>query len=265
MVESKNVPPPKSSILYRRMITLHQLIGGMPILSSKEDENWYRLAFMSLYPYRVDSPEGTEYVVSTTGITGKQLVQFHLLAAPSKFFGVDRADTIKDWHNLFADPKNSDRLDAHKTIPGWAYFEKYRERLLELIIHAYDKPRVLDAVIPLIRIKKNTVGRLTWNFDELDNELLGRVISSYDPLYYNPTKIIPILGPLIVAAFSPEVTSTWGPRISYPKDAERKGTNDSGSTQVLALTLWKAGTLLNTRFVQSAVNYLDSGQLPSQR
>lgn len=268
MIPENDGPSPELSIALRHPTSVWNLYEGIvpPQKKFKDGtkEDYYKLAETIIYPFLVRKPQGgKEYILATSPLNGVELTKIHHFAAPSKLFGVDNKDTQKDWDDLFSNYKNQDRLRAHQTIPGWNYYEIYREKLLSLINKAYQgTARSEDKIVPIVRLQENSQGHISWSFEPLEAKLASVIAPLYPEL--STENMLPVLGPLFLAAFSPDVTEKWGKNRGYPAHATRSGTNDMGSTQVIVLTLWESESLLESKLNKTAIQRIKKPWLRTQ-
>src|SRR5581483_2508449 len=112
-----------------------------------------------------------EYIVIGPAFSGKVINDLLYISAPSKLFGLDTKDIIKDWTDLYEDPSNKNRLKAHQQIPGWDLFERGRAKILDSI-----KGTNAKQICPVIRIIEKEENQLDWNLEtggyDISSELL---------------------------------------------------------------------------------------------
>ncbi len=113
------------------------------------------------------------------------------------------ADTRSDWYKLFT-TQNAQLLRTHKTLQGFQNFESYRESLLKFINQAYrrNNEELISSVINLHRSIK-------FGLQITSDEVLSELIKLMPGIIGNKNKILPILGPLLVAPYTPDLTHTW--------------------------------------------------------
>lgn len=188
----------------------------------------------------------TEVTAVCSGLRGIELQTMFHLAAPSKRYGVDYEDTLDDWKQLYNDPTNINRLKLHRRIPNWDIYENYRDELRRLIyLDYYGYHETIKTVHPVMKLRINN-GEVSWNLDELDEKDEDTIVPN------EPTmRMIPALGPLVTAAYSPQITSVWGKLLNYHLEESVRGTQDMGSTQAFPLTLAKADTLLDSSIIKN--------------
>ena len=233
--------------------------GEVPIQDGIQSDVRVRrtqIGWRPMKPYRLTSGE---LVVIGPQITGKELTILHHLAAPDKIYGPDEKDTISDWENLYNGKEaNVERLERHRAIPGWKeYFEPKRALLLDFIKNGYaDSPEGDLFVRPVIRLHSIEHGKPQWNLADLDEEIV-REISNRDGVIKDPAKmILPMLGPLFVAAYSPDITSDWPKYMGYDlQDGESQHFSQiAAATQTLPLTIAHADDLLDGEIIKNLFN-----------
>lgn len=155
---------------------------------------------------------------------------FHY-SASSKIFGLDTRDLTEDWVNIYK-PENSKILKNHieKYIgsENWELYESVRIPLREYIYRDWQRKKSGgetesgETLKPVVVLKEENDGKLTWNFPNTFN-----------------TSLMSVLGPSFIAAFSPDITTKWPPRIGQ----------DMGATQAIALNLVKKNDLLDSALI----------------
>jgi len=174
-----------------------------------------------------------EYIVIGPAFSGKVINDLLYISAPSKLFGLDTKDIIKDWTDLYEDPSNKNRLKAHQQIPGWDLFERGRAKILDSI-----KGTNAKQICPVIRIIEKEENQLDWNLEtggyDISSELL--------------------VGLLTIAALSPEITNSWESYQSY-YPSSRIRVQNMGSTQVLPLIVKERRQLLQSRVTKSIIKF----------
>lgn len=253
-------PEPRRSQLevarFLPAVSVAALYGRLPMQSEfrNNSEGLYReIAAREIRPTVMT--DGSMVFVGPP-IRGMELQALFHFAAPSKSYGdfeFDYADTQQDWRSIYGPGESAKRrLAGHRRIPGWDIFEKHRERLLDFIREDHDKAphQAIDHVRPVIHLTDNEFG-----LDDLDD-------ATADMLGLNPGEGVPFLGPLLVAAYSPAITSTWPERLNYGLKSTGEKTNNMGPTQVLPLTITWRSELMGSGLVGNMVDYCTTGELP---
>ncbi len=216
--------------------------------------------------YRELPDGGAQYTFIGPALRGLEVQCLSHFAAPSKRYakeyGLDVYDTIEDWDVLFDPrvPEQVARLEHHRRIPGWKeHFEPHRELILNHLRAVLDgQLPEYDALIPVVQIHKSREGKLGWGLRDLSRRNEDDLHAIDQPPYDRP-KYLPVLGPLFVAAFSPEHMRRFGPR--QQTNTIREGgyvggyTQDMGTTQAFALTIAVADTLLETPLAQALLDH----------
>jgi hypothetical protein len=231
-------------------------VPGQPKYASEEVEKFYfSLAKEPLYPFVMLVNETLQITTVCPPIRGKHLQWLFHYAAASKRFGIDQADRRSDWRLLYT-PSYKSLLEAHKHIPKWTeIFEQDREILDRFINEDYDQiSQATDIIVPVIQIT-NKDG-LEWDFSNINNQKIFSALAEYG-YPQDPARFFPRLGPLFVAAFSPQITSSpaWGPRLNFNLNTEGGVTQDMGATQALALVHAKSEDLLSSTLVKNLIAY----------
>lgn len=258
---------PGEAIYSRPPITIERLFGGSVPRQRNYDwrsrdveATYYTLSRIPLTTTLFVHDQEAEVQAIGPRIDGKTLTYLLHFAAPSKAFGVDVGDIIKDWDKLYTDPANAKRLAAHRKMAGWSEYEAERLRLLRTIETGYGgDPNNLDYVVPVIRLKLTDEG-VSWNLDPLDEAEPTGLKRLPDGSIVRLSEALPILGPLLAAAYSPSATFNWGFSRSYKGKAKDNGSQNMGSTQVLPLTIGLAPTLLETSLIRNLVYYVRTGR-----
>ena len=236
--------PPQADLVSKSKYTL---LGNLPL---------------NIFKLQNNSSQEAEFVLSSRPLTGLEVNYLLHFAAPSKRYLLDTDDIRVDWHDLFENPQHKGRLEAHRRLDGWTQFEERRVQILEAIEKDADKlagPK--DVVIPVIHLHKNSQGVFSWKFD-ISADIGTQILSEFPQLENDQNYLLTALGPVLVAAYSPRVTSTWGTRLGYTENGMKR-TQDMGSTQALPLSIGLAPTLLEGEFMTGLINYLNSGTLPA--
>lgn len=181
-----------------------------------------------------------EILIEGFPVTGLELNALLFFNATYKLFGLDTNDLTGDWHNLYL-PGNETLLQKHaeKYVgkENWKLFEKVRIPVMDLILkdqknQSQSQPAASDMIRPIARITRLIGNRFSWNFEDIPN---------YEH------KLMPILGPALLGAFSPDITNKW------PRNMHNRSI---GTTQVLPLTLMKRNDLFDGILFRSILKKL---------
>lgn len=183
------------------------------------------------------------YIVIGPPVAGIEINTLLFLAAPSKKYDTkfDRRDTINDWTDLFDDTDQVQvkRRKAHQNIPGWLAFEACRLRLLESIEKEKSYGQLdADTLYPVLAWSVDAEGVAIW-----EPEYGRTVVERYKTDETEGQRYLDELGKLVLASFSPEITTRWDTRGKYTPASQRD--QDMGPTQVLPLVLGRAASFLN--------------------
>lgn len=213
------------------------------------------------YPVVLQKGNKMKVIAPTTPLDGADINHFLFFAAPGKstIFGLDTGDVINDWPNLYRHEFHRDRLAEHRKIPGWDGYEKVKDTVYDAI-EEFDR-----GLLGQFRKLINPVLAVEFALDEFGTEKIETEISDEErqlvqealSQFYLPDEFfLPQLGPLMLAAYSPEATSVWGARRSYHEDC--KGQQTMGPTQVLPLSIGLAQSLLDGEMAQNFLAYIRS-------
>lgn len=226
--------------------------GRVPVHETNHETISYRLSGeSSLFPFK--QGEGN-YLVVGPAVNGYDLLAMMHHAAPSKYYGIDFND-LKDWEDLYTED-NEKLLEAHRDhIPGWNEYENHRKNLLNHL--RFDRPDAKDSSVthvrPVVHLERTLQGRLKWNIGDLEPEIEHTIRRTIPDETLETHKLHPLLGPLLIAAYSPEVTKKWPHREQF-----REGhSNDMGTTQAIPLTVMRGADLLQSRLVSAMVEHCD--------
>lgn len=235
--------------------TITQLYAGdvplQPGFWCRSEQTYLDIATRDMQTTVMDS--GSILVVGPP-IKGMELQALLHFAAPSKMHGaeeLDYYDTQQDWKTLFNGSIASGiRLKGHKRIPKWDLFENHKDSILEFIQKDHDSlsDHPADVIHPVMHLTPDG-----WNLDTLDD-------ATADALGKDPATLIPYLGPLFVAAYSPGVTGTWQKDLGYSMENVRHS-NDMGPTQVLPVTIAFMNDLLVSPLLISTKEYASTGKI----
>lgn len=236
--------------------SIRELYGNtMPVQRGREDQ--LRYGNFASEPIQSFVPAPNEYLVIAPPVDGEALHALMYFAAPSKRYGID-TDDLFDWRDLYKE-ENADLLTAHRKIPGWNEFEKYKDRLWGQLMLDKSHPSVMKSR-PVVHIKRTSRGKLEWDMNDLDPALTETINQTvlHDGTGAHP--LFPVLGPLFVAAYSPHITDKWPHMLGFDlKDTNDGPTNDMGATQAVALALAMADKLLPTELISRMVDYCERG------
>jgi len=232
-----------------------QLLGGRvsPRTGIAEPYLYKFLGSRDLKILEVNIKDSSEIWVVGFPVTGMELNALLHFAAPSRFFasayGMDTDDLLKDWVELYK-PERVELLKKHieKYVgaENWAHFEKIKDLVWGIIKRDYEREELgqknlSDTVTPVARLLRNKDGKLSWNFEDIPYQLHE----------------VPVLGPDLIAAFSPEITERWPKRLGHATVDQ-----DMGTTQILPLTLMRKSDLLLSLLVKQIVGVVETGQIP---
>lgn len=208
----------------------------------------------SISVFKVESGEEMEIIGICQPVTGTQINQIFYFGSPSDRYGLDTADIMNDWASLFNpgdDQGKKNRLKDHMAIPGMNHFVPNYKKIYRLIdedINYLKSPNyVSERIIPVIRIRKNQNKTFSWDFSDFDNRTLGELEEVLHLKNGEAEKLMPSLGAIYAAAFTPEV------RIALWKEWETHSfatSNTIGATQSWLYSLWKGGLLFDGAFIQ---------------
>jgi len=236
------------------------------------------LSDKSLMLYKTQLADGSvEMYAFGEPLDGKQLNSLLYFPAPSRIFGdsdFDIDDTLMDWMKLFDGSEESEALlKAHRHIPNWMVFETERIILLESLA-AYRNPRPQPPgqyFVPVMAWRAYPDGHFEWLVDVKKTQSFERVKASHlgKQVSLPENKYSLLVGSLLAASYSPEITTTWKDQLSYALKEQEKNeaTQDMGPTQALPLVLGFSQQLLESQFVISVEEKmgLSSGKRVSTR
>ncbi len=246
MTPDQNVDIRERTIFTRNPISLQALSDGkVPFqwYGVRDLESYYRLAKFKFKPTFSPNKHGGEIQAIGQALSIKDLIRLLHYAAPSKFFGFDESDRINDGLKLYNDPDNARLLRRHQKLPGWKDYELHHKLLVELYTREYEgKGLTTDILVPVIRLRDSGEG-YRWVFDPPEAKAVRNKV-----MYPNTYKAIPqssflpILGPLLVAAYSPDVTKEWGELRTFKGVANGTEAShaDMGSSQLFPLAIGQA-------------------------
>lgn len=221
------------------------------------------LAELPLLALTIDVPQLNErlYVGITRPVSGVDITHLAHFGAPNKIFGADTGDYISDEHTLF-NPHGlhgEERLHNHRLIPNWDVFERIRERLTHTIKTDWENPEANNfKLTPIIQVR-NKHGALSVGLEmhKYVKRYLEEVI--FDAESVDLQGYMPELGPLLLAAYSPDITQKWPEDDTYHASCATK--QRIAATQMVPYSLAHANDLLLGRFAANFVNYCETGQL----
>jgi hypothetical protein len=210
--------------------SMADLLGGSVLPqphATIETSLYEQLGRREMEIFKLEFRDKQSIVVRGFAINGYELNGLLHFAAPSKAYGFDKADIEMDWTNLYSDDvEQQSRLERHKnsyTDPkSWQMYEGVKDLVLPLI----SKQRQSWSVFPMVSLLIQSKDKISWNIGSQLN------VNGY----------IPSLGPLLIAAFAPDVTAGWEHRY--------KGQN-MGATQVLPLVIQKRDSLIASKLVNN--------------
>src|SRR3989344_5924384 len=191
-------------------------LGGELLPQKPDTKNiseYMRLGGIYLTTMRIASvkSETVQYIGLTNPLRGMELNALTHYGAPNKSYGFDTSDYLQDERTLFNPTSESGekRLHDHRQIRNWDKFERIRKRCTRVIDLDYGSDKVENPpkLVPVIQISMDK-GVMRFDFDlnpELACRIQNRDLYTMDDLDENP--LMAELGPLLAAAFSPDVTS----------------------------------------------------------
>lgn len=225
--------------------SVKDLLGGTLLdrADIKRRDLYEKLGDSKLTIFQTDCKDGkTQYRIEGFPVTGMELNALLHFAAPSHLYGIDTNDLMMDWIDLYS-PENAQLLELHAKYyvgpENWSRFEQVRLHVWSLISRDYQHGKIsgskqTDTITPVVIIEKRRDGSLHWVFDEPCEDTVNGSI----------------LGPTLIAAFSPDISTRWPKRIGQ----------DMGTTQALPLTLMKQNDLLASELVTAILQQSQSGQ-----
>lgn len=230
-------------------------------------EAYEEIARRPIYPYLATYPQSSSrgYLVLGPEVTGMDVNGLMYMTAEDYVYGYDTRDIINDWHSLYENPRNAQRLDNHRKIPGWDIFERNRIDILKLIEKDFNSTGSGNTGNQVTRICV-----AAWFFDEkieptrqwrFNMSSLGREIQTFSRTPCDLSRCNPALGVQFIAAFSPDITHLE----SWPKDLGH--TPDSyprriGTTQEFPATLAFSQQLFNGKLVKLIEAHCNQVELP---
>jgi len=113
--------------------------------------------------------------------------------------------------------------------PNAKAFEPYRE-FLDIVIHeSHVKKDESVSVVPVLRIGE-LQGVRRWDLTDLDEDETTCFEGMYESEPANGRYFLPVLGPTFVAAYSPDVTQTWGTHLNMQLEPGRQDMGSNPST-----------------------------------
>jgi hypothetical protein len=212
--------------------TIKELLGGqlLPRNDIDRDDIYRNLGDVSLIISGVKSQNEQEITIQGLPVTGIELNALLHYAAPSRQYGIDTGDLLGDWVNIY-DPTNAELLKKHieRYIgpENWSLFESVKDSVWRLI----KRDSATDTLMPVVRLRKIEGGNWEWSLNREEME---------------------VLGPALIAAFSPDITTIWPKKIGQ----------DMGTTQALPLTLMKRADLLGSKLIKQIIGLAETGQIP---
>lgn len=180
--------------------------------------------------------------------------------APDKSDGFDTFDLTKgDWTDLYANRKHplmeaerQKRLERHRRIPGWSFYEKNKDRYHQSLIRDKGKThpksyRSSSENIVMLPAWQTDVSDATnpkryWLLEqsELKDAVIRKIRWDSNNEPSNPDLYDQALGVLFMAIWS---APSWSTRLNYNGDT--LGGQFMKPTQTLPLTLWKSAELFS--------------------
>jgi len=233
---------------------------------TKDLEIYKNLSAIPLIPLVINFPKTNEllFVGISRPIRGSEIPYLAHFGAPNKSFGHDTNDYISDEKTLFNPDStySANLLANHQQIPNWNIFERIRERLTRTIKQDYEKPDPSNPGLSAVIQLRKKDGQLSVDLD-LHPYVEGYLKDSMFDIKPAPIETyLPELGPLVLGAYSPEITSKWPEEDSYSKKCADKGTRQRiAATQFVAYSISRAGELVPGRFATNFAHYCETGRL----
>ncbi len=215
----------------------------------------------SIFLYKVELRDGSiEMFAFGEPLDGEGVNALLYFPAPSREFGkysFDTDDTLSDWENLYL-PGNEELLAGHRHIPNWHIFETERLIIRESLLISQDiphSPKPHHFFVPVMAWKVNAGGQLEWQIDEKKAQAFEQVKATHlkKNVSLAENKYSLLVGALLAASYSPEITTSWEERLTFAlkKKTKKEADQDMGATQVLPLVLAWCDQLLESQFVIS--------------
>jgi hypothetical protein len=248
----------------RRTASFSQLLGGMlpnRSINEKTLPTYKKVGHqnMSLVQTTGQSGDRNLFVIAPP-MTGLEVFDLLHFTAPSKTFGYDLDDLLRDWSNLYDQSYNAERLERHRTIPGWEIFERDRNRVLETI-RSSSSGDDSTKIAPVIQVGRCNFSP-RWQYEQPAPDLWKEISGQIDE---NPgVSYVFSLGPALLGSYSPEITDSWKKRDQYGRRAHYEGTQDMGSTQSMVMSIRYGRSLFRGNLFKAMRSFVNKGELPTQ-
>ncbi|HZE87733.1 MAG TPA: hypothetical protein VE090_06045 [Methylomirabilota bacterium] len=215
-------------------VSIEKLLGTIPPQGNPREQDVYtRLAKADLTVVSVTGTEKQETFVIAPNLNPEHINDVLYFAAPNNAFGRNTEDLIAD-KEFFE--KNPSLQRAHKRIPGWNEFQQQGSPLIEKIALDYKIPyppgfrNFSGVVVPVLHFGTTEAGASISLTPIEEGSDLHKGLSTVLPKQLNGHELNTLLGPLIVAAYSPGQTQ-WPPKDSIVAEGK---TNVIGPLQTTA-------------------------------